>query len=1461
MTSQEIDAIISYAYDYIAELAEESYNRYINAESVESYVKRGNNIYRCIRALGMRSQLTNKETEALVSCLMNKAGLLSFPQSALFDNPQSLSYRIRYIYDALPVTSETDPTVPSYVKSITASQITNWNTAYSWGNHSGLYWLRSSNFSLGADVQVTIPTGQELFLGNTFQSNVEGVGLRMIREKTVGLWSTYLTASNGSNYFATFVAIVNDGTTASWNIQTKAGAAQQTGLVISGSSSSKASLSYGLESSSDEHGLYISHNDSQTGTANSYGIYLDIADSSRVSSGTAYAISVYNDGLGLVYNIDSSGNILSNGYMDTKEIAEPATPASGYGRWYTSISGIPSFKDDAGVVYNLAADTFLSLSDVTPSTYVGQAGKLVRVNASPDGLEFVTGSTLFSVIGHNHDADYWLQDADFTLDADVQATIPSGNKLLLGNTFQSSVEGVGLNLRRNQTAAWDFTLMSTTGGNYYGYIASNVTATVGSIGIIARAGGSFNTALNVYGLDSSNTRIYMSTPLAYSTSTEYALRLLVNDDQTGDADSEGIYISIDDAGRTSTGSANAIHVYQLGFGTMWRMDTLGNSAQYGYADQKEIAEPATPATTYGRWYVDTVDSKPKFKTDGGTVYDLSLGSSPGGSPGDIQYNNAGAFGGFGDWDGTTLDVGGTLLVVASTTAIASINIPHGVAPTSPVNGALWTTTSGVFARVNGSTVDLTAGGSSTPGGSDTYLQYNDGGVFGGTAELTYNDATGLLTYAPVLDEASGDEVGLTITPTVNKASGNYIAIKVDVTETALGGGANYLLDLKVGGSSKFSVTNSGSTIIATDENLVLSSTGSTSYLYGDTSNNIFIAINGTNRFQLGTGYFTFDYTGTTVSTSTPYSELKYGTLNASTAVTQTFLSLSGTISQTASALGYKALLINITESATVGDNNFLIDLQIGSSAVFRVHNSGRVDFKEITTPAGTPATGYGYLFIDTSDSKIKFKNDGGTVYDLTSTGSGFPGGANTEIQYNDGGVFGGMTEFTYDDATGLLTYDPVLDLATGNEIALSITPTINKATSGTYTAISIAVTETIAPETTNYFLDFSVVGTGRIYSVDDSGNSEQYGYMDSREMSEPTTPSSSYGRWYVDTADSKPKFKSDGGTVYDLSATGLGSPGGTDGMVQYNDGGAALGGISALKWDDTGGKMGFNAPDAGTPWTWHHKMGSGDSFRDGIFVGEATGNYGMLLAHGVLQDDPQLYGYIGPDYTQDMMEIRASIPSVAADNQAGGLPLRQDYFARWNVTAFEAVVNRKLWELNNWSTALFELWPTWAKWLIPMKFKDYTKALLPSASSFDQGLVYISDEERFAYSDGTSWLRIGVVDDGALTDQATTALNCGNQQQHKSDWTIADVATRTLSVSNFGITANVSVKKVGTQDCTVTISGTGFKFVDLANKAVPATSVAPVLTSSATANINFEISIVDSGLLDSTDRVLFVTVL
>jgi hypothetical protein len=46
---------------------------------------------------------------------------------------------------------------------------------------------------------------------------------------------------------------------------------------------------------------------------------------------------------------------------------------------------------------------------------------------------------------------------------------------------------------------------------------------------------------------------------------------------------------------------------------------------------------------------------------------------------------------------------GAVITSASTTTRAGLRVPHGTAPTAPVNGDLWSTTTGLLLRVNGTT--------------------------------------------------------------------------------------------------------------------------------------------------------------------------------------------------------------------------------------------------------------------------------------------------------------------------------------------------------------------------------------------------------------------------------------------------------------------------------------------------------------------------------------------------------------------------------------------------------------------------------------------------------------------------------------------------------------------------------------------------------------------------------------
>jgi len=79
---------------------------------------------------------------------------------------------------------------------------------------------------------------------------------------------------------------------------------------------------------------------------------------------------------------------------------------------------------------------------------------------------------------------------------------------------------------------------------------------------------------------------------------------------------------------------------------------------------------------------------------------------------------------------------GKMKTVASSSSEAGLTLPHGTAPTTPVNGDIWTTTSGIYSHINGATI-----GPLTNAGSNAFLQ--SGNSFNALASIGTNDNFGL----------------------------------------------------------------------------------------------------------------------------------------------------------------------------------------------------------------------------------------------------------------------------------------------------------------------------------------------------------------------------------------------------------------------------------------------------------------------------------------------------------------------------------------------------------------------------------------------------------------------------------------------------------------------------------------------------------------------------------------------
>lgn len=97
---------------------------------------------------------------------------------------------------------------------------------------------------------------------------------------------------------------------------------------------------------------------------------------------------------------------------------------------------------------------------------------------------------------------------------------------------------------------------------------------------------------------------------------------------------------------------------------------------------------------------------------------------------------------------------GPLVTKDSTTSAAGFRLPPGTAPTSPTNGDLWTTTSGLFAQINGATQQYAPLASPTFTGTVTlplstagYVKTTSGGVISSSASVPTSDLSGTLPVA------------------------------------------------------------------------------------------------------------------------------------------------------------------------------------------------------------------------------------------------------------------------------------------------------------------------------------------------------------------------------------------------------------------------------------------------------------------------------------------------------------------------------------------------------------------------------------------------------------------------------------------------------------------------------------------------------------------------------------------
>lgn len=159
-------------------------------------------------------------------------------------------------------------------------------------------------------------------------------------------------------------------------------------------------------------------------------------------------------------------------------------------------------------------------------------------------------------------------------------------------------------------------------------------------------------------------------------------------------------------------------------------------------------------------------------------------------------------------------------ILGGTTALAPFRLRPGVAPTSPSDGEIWLTTSSIFARINGATVDLAAGGVAWGGITGTLSAQTD---LQSALDLKAPLASPALTGTPTAPTAavgtSTTQIATTAFVQAASVAPKFAVVSSDPTDwTAAIGTLTEMVDLTAGGASRVisfpnPATNIGNVII------------------------------------------------------------------------------------------------------------------------------------------------------------------------------------------------------------------------------------------------------------------------------------------------------------------------------------------------------------------------------------------------------------------------------------------------------------------------------------------------------------------------------------------------------------------------------------------------------------------------------------------------------------------------
>jgi hypothetical protein len=371
----------------------------------------------------------------------------------------------------------------------------------------------------------------------------------------------------------------------------------------------------------------------------------------------------------------------------------------------------------------------------------------------------------------------------------------------------------------------------------------------------------------------------------------------------------------------------------------------------------------------------------------------------------LQYNYNGAFAGIPNvtYDGSTLSLGD----------ISALNIGGGIdgyfLQTDGEGNLTWSAAGG-------------GGGNGSPGGSNTQVQFNNAGTFGGDSGFTYNNITNTLS----VQNANVD--------VLNTGHANLGPIG-NITIT--GGFANYVLTTDGTGNLRWSASaGGGGNPAGSNSQVQFNANGS----FGATAN------------------FTFDNPS--------------NTLNVTNANVSNVLRVLGDIQCSEDITASNVTLSrNVTTSNAIINGNLLINPTANLRAYGNVNTSGSANINLGTLSNIHIAGGSdGYVLQTDGLGNLSWTAQSG------GGGNGSPGGSNTQIQFNNSGIFGASPYFTFNSGTNTLN-------VAGNLIANTITigsGAYQFSTSNVYFATSATTSQTTLlsfPANSISGLDFVIIAT------------------------------------------------------------------------------------------------------------------------------------------------------------------------------------------------------------------------------------------------------------------------------------------------------------------------------------------------------------------------------------------------